>query len=50
MIDKGHCTMNEDDEEEYECFYDYSLQYEGMNIPKKLEAIEEDKATAEMWA
>jgi pre-60S factor REI1 len=50
MIDKRHCFMNPDDEEEYEEFYDYSLQYEGMNLPKKPEAIEEDKAREALWA
>jgi len=44
MIDKCHCVMNEEYEEEFEDYYDYALQYEGMGFEKKPEAIEADKA------
>jgi hypothetical protein len=27
MVDKQHCFMNEEDEEEYEPFYDFSKAY-----------------------
>ena len=27
MVDKGHCFMNIEDEEEYEKFYDFSKTY-----------------------
>jgi hypothetical protein len=50
MIDKGHCVMNDDDEEEYDDYYDYSLSEQYLNIPKKPEAIEEDKAREALWA
>lgn len=28
MIDKGHCFMNIEDEQEYEKFYDFSKTYQ----------------------
>lgn len=50
MIDKCHCVMNEEYEEEFEDYYDYALQYEGMGFEKKPEAIEADKVQAALWA
>jgi len=45
MTDKGHCMMNDDDEDEYQPFYDYARQYEIMGLPmeKPLKSIEEEK-------
>lgn len=35
MMDKGHCMMAIDNEEEFERFYDFSIAYKDM--PKKSE-------------
>jgi len=45
MIDKGHCMINMDDEDEYADFYDFSKTYENHPLLVKDEnQIEEDKA------
>jgi pre-60S factor REI1 len=38
MMDKGHCLINPDDEEEYEEFYDFSQTYE--NHPDAIKSSE----------
>jgi len=35
MMDKGHCLMNTDDEEEYEEFYDFTKTYEDHPLVEK---------------
>jgi hypothetical protein len=35
MMDKGHCQLNPDDEEEYEEFYDFSRRYNNSNLTQE---------------
>lgn len=39
MLDMGHTMMNEDDEEEFEQFYDYSRTYINMGLEMQPKAI-----------
>lgn len=48
MIDKGHCMMNMEDEEEYVDFYDFSKTYENHPLLiKKGENEDQDDTIAE---
>lgn len=44
MIDKGHCMMNMEDEEEYLDFYDFSKTYENHPLLIGNKGVEEIKA------
>lgn len=56
MLDKGHCFMNVDDEEEYQKFYDFSKSYqnyEHLLIPNETPGedgpAQQDSFKAEEW-
>ncbi len=42
MIDKSHCFLNQDDEEEYEEFYDFSKTYDNHPMVTKQKIEKKD--------
>ena len=49
MIDKAHCQINPDDEEEFEEFYDFSKTYENHPSAKKITDQSQKVKEDEEW-
>lgn len=40
MLDKGHCMMSMDSDQEFEIFYDFRRAYTDLQVKRKLKTIQ----------
>jgi len=42
MLDKGHCMMSMEADQEFEAFYDFSRAYTDLNLKRKVKTIQSE--------